>query len=309
LLLVGTLRADAIELPARAPIDAVYNQIYQDLERGIEKLAGTANNRGPVYITRAAARALFSRVALYRKDYANAIRYATDAIGSGVGTFLSNSAYVGGFRTAVNPESIFEINYQNNENLGVNESLQSTYTTLVTLGNRAQTGGFGDLVPTASLLADFETGDIRRQLYELGTAGRGTAETECTKFLGKNGQINLDNIPVIRFSELYLNRAEAYAMPGPAQNEALALEDLNRIRTRAGLAAVTGLSGQALINEILKQRRVELAFEGHRFFDLKRRGQNLVKTPLIEFTDFRILAPLPVREILANPNLVQNPGY
>ena len=132
---------------------------------------------------------------------------------------------------------------------------------------------------------------------------------ELIKFLGKNGPINLDNIPVIRVAELYLTRAEArYNQVG---KEAAALADVNVIRTRSGLAARPAtLTGAALLTEILNQRRLELAFEGHRFFDLKRLGRDITKIPTnIGFTDYRILAPLPVREIQTNPNLKQNFGY
>jgi hypothetical protein len=300
--LKGVISLDQIQLSGRATIDEIYTQIYKDLDAALAKLpARTAVNRA----NRVSANAIYSRVALYRRDYAKVVQTANDAINGGVGTFVSNAAYIGAFRTAINPESIFELEYQTPENLGVNESLQTTYTTLVTLGNRNQTGGFGDLVPTANLLAQFEPNDIRRNLYELGTAGRGTAEIECTKFLGKNGQINLDNIPVIRVSEVILNRAEALANQG---NTTAALADLNRIRTRAGLSEVT-LEGSALIEEILKQRRIELAFEGHRFFDLKRLGRDIIKAQIVPFTDFRILAPIPVREIQINPAIQQNVGY
>ncbi|TAH22552.1 MAG: RagB/SusD family nutrient uptake outer membrane protein [Cytophagales bacterium] len=305
LILKGVTGLDQVELSARASIDDVYAQIYKDLDGAIAKLpARTAVNR----VNKVSAQAIYSRVALYRRDYAAVVKNANDALNGGVGSFLSNAAYVGGFRSAINPESIFELEYQTPENTGVNESLQTSFTTLLTSGNRATTGGFGDLVPTNDLLAQFETGDVRRNLYELGTAGRGAAEIECTKFLGKNGQPNLDNVPVIRVSEVILNRAEALAMQG---NAAAALTDLNRIRTRAGLAESTA-SGTALLEEILKQRRVELAFEGHRWFDLKRLGRDIVKAApaqTIPFTDFKILARLPIREIQINSNLQQNSGY
>lgn len=305
LILKGVTGLDQVELSARASIDDIYAQIYKDLDGAITKLpARTAVNR----VNKVSAQAIYSRVALYRRDYAAVVKNANDALNGGVGSFLSNAAYIGGFRSAINPESIFEIEFQTPENTGVNESLQTSYTTLLTPGNRATTGGFGDLVPTNDLLAQFETGDVRRNLYELGTAGRGAAETECTKFLGKNGQPNLDNVPVIRVSEVILNRAEALAMQG---NAAAALTDLNRIRTRAGLAE-SAASGTALLEEILKQRRVELAFEGHRWFDLKRLGRDIVKAApaqTVPFTDFKILARLPVREIQINSNLQQNPGY
>ena len=107
---------------------------------------------------------------------------------------------------------------------------------------------------------------------------------------------------------MYLNRAEANYNLG---READALADLNLIRRRAGLVDRTTLTGIPLLTEILRQRRIELAFEGSRWFDLKRRGSDIVKTPtnILPFTDFRILAPLPVREITNNPNLRQNFGY
>lgn len=301
----GVLDVSQVERLPRASINEVYDFIYSDLTNAVAKLSSV--NLSVNYANKGAANALFSRVALFRGDYANAIKYANDALASGVGVFQTKDNYVPAWRVANHPEAMFQIVYQTNENVGVNTSLQTSFTTLVTLGNTASTGGFGDLVPTANLLAAFETGDVRRNLYERGTAGRGAAEIECTKFFGRSGALNLDNIPVIRISELFLNRAEALALTG---KEADALIDVNRIRTRAGLDAKTGLTGKALIDEIAAQRRIELAFEGHRFFDLKRRGLDIVKIPTnISYTDFRILAPLPLREIQANSALKQNVGY
>ena len=80
---------------------------------------------------------------------------------------------------------------------------------------------------------------------------------------------------------------------------------------RAGLAAAPAtLTNAQLQAEIVLQRRLELAFEGHRWFDLKRRGQDVIKsTGNVAYGDTRTLAPLPNSEIIANKNLVQNPGY
>jgi hypothetical protein len=195
------------------------------------------------------------------------------------------------------------------------------------------TGGFGDLVPTISLMnalgitltggntnANFglnaaigsRTSDVRNLLYEPGTTGRGASKVECTKYIGKNGFINLDNLPVVRIAEVYLTRAEAMSTPGSSVfNESAALADLNTIATNRGLTAFS-LTGSPLYEEVLNQRRIELAFEGHRFFDLKRLGRNIVKAPHynpVEFTDIRILAPLPTSEVDGNKNMVQNAGY
>jgi starch-binding outer membrane protein, SusD/RagB family len=327
--LVGTNNPDsAIKYaPSRASINAVYDQIYTDLNVAITKLT---NSRGVAYATRAGARALLSRVALYRGDWTTCIQQSTSAQSEGLGVLVNAGNYVNAWRQGVHPESIFEIRFQSNqENIGVNTSLQTSYTSLVTPGNSCSLGGFGDLVPNSFLLGQLgiTTGasptcgaspvpgvitrgsDVRAQLYEWGALGRGTPNVECTKFLGKSGQINLDNVPVIRFSELLLNRAEAYYMSGGAGNETLALADLNTLRTNRGLTTVT-LSGQALFDEIIRQRMLEFAFEGHRFFDLKRLGRDIVKSPSnIVFTDDRILAPIPQGEIDGNPNMAQNNGY
>lgn len=323
-------------LPSRSPIDDVYAQIVLDLQNANSRLGAVTFNDASVSVAnKAAVQGLLSRVNLYRKNYAEAKRWSDSTI-TNYGTRLRNSSqYVNSWRQATHEETLFQIRYASTaENIGVNESLQTSHTTLVTLGGTT-TGGFGDLVPTLTLLTDLgiilvggntstanfalphtistKSADIRNQLYEVGTSGRGNRKVEVTKYLGKNGAINLDNVPVIRISETYLNRAEAFATPGsPVFNEILALADLNIIVTNRGLPALVGLTGSVLYEEILRQRRIELAFEGHRFFDLKRLGRTLVKGPHyndVAFTDFRILPPIPQREVDGNPNLPQNFGY
>lgn len=308
-------------LPSRTSTKEVYDAIYADLNVASAKLTAT---RGVYYATRPASQALFSRIALYYGDWSKSITEATVAIASasGVGASLQTGAnYVAGWRALRNPESIFEIRFNiQNENIGVNESLQTSYTTLLTPGNNTTTAGFGDLVPNNFLLGELgivagafpaitRGPDVRNQLYEWGTSGRGTRFVETTKFIGKSGFPNLDNVPVIRVPELYLNRAEAYYKRNTGGDQALALADVNLIRINRGLATVA-FTGQALFDEILRQRFLEYAFEGHRWFDLKRNGLDVVKTPAtIPFNDVRILAPIPQREIDGNPNMKQNAGY
>ncbi|MEO6071216.1 MAG: RagB/SusD family nutrient uptake outer membrane protein [Chitinophagaceae bacterium] len=332
---VKTTGEATLVLPSRAPTDSVYIQIVMDLEGANARL--TFNSSSDVSLAnKAAAQALLSRVNLYRKNYTETKRWADSCI-TLAGSKLSNSAgYVNQWRVATHQETLFQIRFGlSSENIGVNESLQTTYTTLSELGNTSKTGGFGDLVPTLSLLNDLgitlvggntltnfstvnhsiasRSADVRNLLYEPGTAGRGLRKVETTKFFGKNGAINLDNVPVIRISEVYLNRAEAMATQGsPVYNVTAALADLNTIVTNRGLPAFSGLTGTALFDEIFRQRRIEFAFEGHRFFDLKRLGRDLLKGPHyndVAFTDFRILAPIPTRETDGNPKLRQNFGY
>jgi starch-binding outer membrane protein, SusD/RagB family len=326
IVLVGVSDPKTLNAPARNSVAEVYKQIYDDLNAAITKFSKlpSPNGRAKAFASRAAAQALFSRVALYNGDFANVVGFAGSAIASNVGRLSATSSYVTDWRQQVHPEAIFDLSFQQiTEGIGPNESMQTAYTTLATPGNTSITQGFGDLVPTASMLAALgitKTGavvtrgaDVRALMYELGTAGRGTAEVECTKFIGKNGTANQDNTPILRVSEQYLNRSEAYFKLGKRDS---AIIDLNVIRTRAGLAAVSDTSalvkGDNLFEEILTQRRIELAFEGHRFWDFKRLGRALPKVaPAVNLpnNDFRFLANIPAREISANPSLIQNFGY
>jgi hypothetical protein len=131
--------------------------------------------------------------------------------------------------------------------------------------------------------------------------------------MGKNGSPNWDNTVVLRWPELYLNRAEArYQM----NNEAGAMQDLNIIRSARVVGFVAPVTpdftGQNLLNEILRQRMLEFAFEGYRFYDLKRYGLSITKTsPAVNLpaTDFRLLPAVPQRDIDGNSNMTQNFGY
>lgn len=335
--------------PSRAPINDVYDQIVKDLEAAESRLSANTSTAalGVATASKPAAQALLARVNLYRKNYADAKKWADAVIAARGATLTTTTNYVAQWRLENNAENIFAIRFATNaENIGVNESLQTSFTTIVTLpGSSSALGGFGDLVPNLSLLnelgitlvggntnANFtgtrgvvasRNNDVRNLLYEGGSAGRTKGWVECTKFLGKNGFINLDNVPVLRISEMYLIRAEAQATTGSSVfNRAAALADLqtikrNRIVGYAGSAEETAdnaLDGQALVEEILRQRRLEFAFEGHRFFDLKRLGRDIVKgapnpNAPVAFTDARILPPILQADVDGNPNLKQNFGY
>jgi starch-binding outer membrane protein, SusD/RagB family len=330
--------------PSRSSVNDVYAQIIIDLKVAETNLLNNSLEKN--IATKAAAQALLSRVYLYNKDFANAKLWADNSIALfGASKITDVSDYVANWRSADNRETIFQIKFAiNAENIGVNESLQTSYTTLTAPALPAVTGGFGDLVPSISFLNDIgitlsggntntiftgsnavigsRTVDVRNLLYEPGSTGRGKSYVECTKYLGKNGFINLDNVPVSRLSELFLTRAEALATSGSVVlDEAAALVDLKYIKSRryvgyVGSAIETAdnlLTGSALLAEIIRQRRLELAFEGHRFFDFKRRGADINKsapsTSILFFTDARVLAPIPQADVDGNPNLPQNFGY
>jgi starch-binding outer membrane protein, SusD/RagB family len=338
--------------PSRATIADCYNQIMSDLYRSIVLLPnnGRGGSTGMNYASKHAALALGSRVRLYEGSWAKADSFATAAITltGGLGNMTTTSNYVSGWRAANHPEAIFQVWYATlGENLGVNTSLAATHTTLAAPGTTnafwTTRQGQGDLVPNAFLLGqlgitghNFATSlsvsstqpttanpagvppptlvysnDIRNRLFEWGTNTSGHY-VESTKWFGKNGGPNWDNTVVLRWPELYLNRAEARFQQN---NEAGAWADLNVIRTARYVGFTvppTPLTGQALLDEILRQRMLEFAFEGQRFYDLKRYGLNIVKTnpaTNLPATDFRVLPRIPLTEVDGNINLKQNFGY
>jgi hypothetical protein len=338
---ISSFDAAFVWKPSRANLDTVYTQIVNDLIASEARL--TFPGLGVNLANKAAAQALLSRVYLYSKNYTESKKWSDRVITLAGSRLATTTNFVSQWRVDTHSETLFQIRFATvAENIGVNESLQTSFTTLVNIGNQASTGGFGDVVPTISLLNDLgitltggnttsvyglnhtiasRSTDVRNQLFEPGTAGRGPIKVECTKYFGKNGTINLDNVPVLRISEAVLNRAEACATAGsPVLNLAGALADLKTIKSRrytdyAGSAAETAdnaMTQSQLLEEILRQRRIEFAFEGHRFFDHKRLSRDLVKGPHynnVAFTDIRILPAVPQSEIDGNSNLKQNVGY
>jgi len=307
LALTGVLTPGQIELLPRASVADVYAQIYSDLNVAITKAPLQAAGV-KYYVTRTFATALFAKVALYNQDYVTAEQLATDAIALGSLVPVAAANIVAGWRLNNHPESLFEIGFTTpGETIGVNESITSAFASRLTLTATTPATGNGAVVPTAAFLALYAGTDVRKALYQNGL--RTPIAMECTKFLHKTGTTYMDNIPVMRVSEVYLIRAEARARKA-APDEPGAISDLNLIAARVPIVYDGSTTGTALVDAIIAQRRLELAFEGDRWFDLKRRGAPLIKsTGNLLFDDYRRLAPIPVREIQINPNLVQNSGY
>jgi hypothetical protein len=123
-----------------------------------------------------------------------------------------------------------------------------------------------------------------------------------------------DNTKVIRLAEIYLIRAEARAYLGT--NISGAQQDLDKVRQRALPSApnVTA-TGQALKDEIMLERRLELCFEGQRLWDLMRKKEDIVRTQctgsicFIPYDDDTNILPIPQVETDVNPNITPNPGY
>lgn len=294
---------------ARATTTQIYTQVENDLKEAATILPASVSGGGVFRANKAAAFALLSRVYLYQEKWALAEQAATDAISNRPAsvTLMTPANLLASYTTLAVPhrESLFELDYRTDAFStvdGINNSIFSL--------SQANTGGVFSVRPTNELLAAFEPGDVRRTVFATAIDG-GASVSFSLKYSNHKGNF-FNNVPVIRLSEVYLIRAEARAKQGISKILD-AQADLSLIRTNRGLAAIPALTvGQALIDAIFQERRVELNLEGHRFFDFKRRGLAIQKpSPLlsIPYSDFRLLGVLPNSQILLNPLLKQNPGY
>jgi starch-binding outer membrane protein, SusD/RagB family len=271
-------------LVSRASQQETYARVVQDLEEAVPLLP---TGRVPGRATRDAANALLARVYLETGNNAQARDKATAVINSGNYSLVSNYRSI--FTTKNSQEAIFELQFSiNNTN-----SLAFWYYP-------ASLGGRLGFAPTAELYNYYEAGDARRDA-SIGIAGTQRHGIKYNRIATSD-----DNVRILRLAEMYLIRAEANARLGA--DPAAVRADLNVVRARAGLAALptTLTSQQDLLAAILRERRVEFAFEGHRFFDLRRFG---IATQVLSIPAERLLWPIPQADIDVNENLTQNPGY
>tara|TARA_R110001592_G_scaffold363383_1_gene686679 strand:- start:18158 stop:19573 length:1416 start_codon:yes stop_codon:yes gene_type:complete len=311
LRLTPTLKASDADYRPRATVEEVYQQIESDLLEA-ESMVGYApiasewvyyGNTGAVYT-------LLARLYLYWGRMEDAEEFASKAMeilnlrSNGEG-LVEAAQYVQSFSRAPHPESIFELEIRQvdwNSADGVNNSLNS-------LVSDSEPAAQFILSASDELIASYEEGDVRKDCWRATTRDGIEGEVYASrKWTGYKGDF-LENLPIIRASELYLIRAEARYQSNPAGARA----DINALRFRRGLGAIDNLlSGEALLNKILLERRLEFALEGHRWFDLKRNEKNISKHGdflEVPYTDYRILANLPLDEITLNNLLEQNPGY
>ncbi|HEY5408387.1 MAG TPA: RagB/SusD family nutrient uptake outer membrane protein [Ginsengibacter sp.] len=309
LVLSSSFNTTDIVNPARSTVKEVYNAVINDFEKAIsllpENLPGQSSSFKGM-ITLNAAKALLSRVYLYMGDWADCEEMATEVINSGQYSLSSTNNLVQDYSTPNNSESIFEI---------VNTATDQPGTSSV--NGFYNQSGYGELLPTWNLYNLYSPTDVRLNFMAIGNRKGSGGETGVPivteKFIETGGLYDQD-ISVIRLAEVYLNRAEARAHLGEDEG---AIEDLTTIAKRADPSVIidSTLSGQALIDRILLERRKELAFEGQRLFDLTRNKLGFVKyyaggdSTIVDYPNEKIIFPIPQSEIYINPALQQNPGY
>jgi hypothetical protein len=318
---------------ARSTVKECYDFIISDLK----KAAGLMNSsRGVQYASKEAAWAFLSRVYLYMDDEPNAITYADSVINSGNFELEDATGYKSYFPNAsTSPETIFLVAFTQADNKGKFGSIASM---IYSDGN----SGWGEEFASSSIrdaMSDHRE-DVRWSYIDSLKDGEGGIVKKngietfyITKFSYQDGDPNLSSPVMFRLAEMYLNRAEAYAKQGKSN---LALNDVDMIRRNRGLENSlyndVVPQGYTALQIVLKERRIELAFEGHRAIDvyrnklqmdrsywgyhlpgLKESDINLATKPqgyaneIVDYTNPRIIYYIPVDETLANTLCVQNP--
>lgn len=291
----------------RATVDQVYEQIIKDLleaEKRLPQSYPTAfSTRGRA--TLGGAKAMLSRVYLYRKDYQKAADKAAEVLSIPIYSLVTTANYPAIFTPAGknSTEGIFEIQFLSSASEGTDvwrRFLPSAQGTAP-----ANTGGDYWAAPTDELINAFEPTDIRKAV-NIAVTTRPPYNQAGQNYVAKYRRTTAGddpNIYVIRLADVILIRAEALNELGQT---AQAVPLVNQIRNRAGLANTTATTQATLRDAIERERRLELAFEGQRWHDLVRMGRAEAK---LSTTRNKLVWPIPARERNVNPVLEQNPGY
>ena len=280
LVLTPTRSINAESVVARNKVSEVYAQVIKDLTEAEAKLPATNG----FFATKYSAAAMLARVYLQTGDYNNAVQAANRVIASG--KYALNASYADEFPFSPNgptpisntSEDIFSL--QVNATQGVND-FNTFYSS----------NGRGDITINDVYLNLYEAGDDRLNVFYVDAGSVYTG-----KFENSYG-----NVHVSRLAEMYLVRAESNFRLGTSVG-ASPLADVNTIRARVLLAPLATVS----LNDILKERKLELSFEGFTLHDLKRLKGS---TGTLAWNSPKLIYPVPDREIKVNSKLSQNDGY
>lgn len=298
----------------RKSVKECYDLVISDLHNAIDSF-GTDEISSVYYASAPAAKAMLARVYLYKKDYENAAKYAKEMMDRF--PLVARGDYVNMFRRASGTvgEGIFRLN---------------TYDAGSGMRSFCDPTGSQDARPEESFVATFQDNDIRKELFTFVGEPEdkeydGQSFSAICKYLPyKSGVAEEANrrwdYPMLRVSEMYLIHAEALCL-GPQKDLAAAAEDIKALRARAlGVApsdiTLNYTSAESLDKIIQEERTKELCYEGHRFFDLKRRHEDVVrpestssKLTRLTYPHYRYVLPIAHLEMQANESMIQNENY
>jgi hypothetical protein len=314
----------------RTPKADIYAQIELDLIFAIDNLAYTTPDIGRA--TKGSAQALLGKVYLFQQKYMESADVLDDLIAFGPYSLVTDYATIFENDNENNSESVFEIQYSDEEGAGFGCLQCSEGNVAVGFnGIRNYNGptfdsGFSFNVPTQEVVDLFDSTDPRKDtaILDIDAFAAANSATFSTgfehtgyfnrKYIARQGDLNTgdanltnpNNYRAIRLADVYLMAAEAYNSGGLGDGQAQTY--LNEVRTRVGLPDVL-TSGIALTDAIFKERRLELVGEGHHFFDLVRTGRAAAEIDGFVAGKHEIF-PIPLEEILlAGNRWEQNPNY
>jgi hypothetical protein len=313
----------------RTPKTEVWTAIEQDLTDAANVLPVSYTGADVGRATKGAALAFHAKVAMYQNKWPDVKNYTDQVIGLGIYSLFPNYEQLFRIQNEFNSESIFEINAKHIP--GNCDASNSQYSQVQGVRSVAR-GGWGFNVPTTDLVNAYESGDPRKDATII-FRGETTPEGDNIPASVPNPMYNQksyvpftdpsnqdcnegadQNIRVMRYAEVLLMNAEANNELG---NSAAALTSLNKVRARARggnnaiLPDITTTDKTALRDAIWHERRVELAMEFDRYFDVIRQGRAAtVFGPLGWKPNKNEVWPIPQSEIdLSAGVLTQNPGY
>lgn len=315
----------------RASSEEVYALIIEDLTLAAAQLPAAITAAEAGRASQWAAKTLLGKVYLTLGQYDQALPVLKDVNDNSGRQLMATFAQVFAATTtfAANTEAIFAVQYksgllpQGAAAAGTQGGVLQTqgsdmWSNWAPAGGGALLGpngggGGGFNTPTTDLINAFEPGDARKEATLLTSfqSGNTVINSPYVVKFRQQGAVSNDadvDFPVLRFADVVLMYAEALNETGQAGE---ALTQLNRIRTRAKLLALEGLDQAAVRLAIEQERRVELAFENHRWPDLVRTGryEAVMAAKGFAVKDFHNLYPVPQRETDLNADLSQNPGY
>jgi hypothetical protein len=305
---------------SRASVDDVYALIVQDFTEAENILPVTYTGADRGRATKGAAKAFLAKVYLTRQDWAKASVKAKEVIDLNTYDLWANFADAFLIANKNGKEAVFEMQALSG---GFNEGSWMQGYMRPNFDRVNGVAGFGDDPPTENLYRAYRADDKRRnvtlRLYSATStpAAPSSVLFPCYvyKYLDLSATANADggnNYPIIRYPDVMLMYAEALNEQGANNTEAYTM--MNRIRNRAGLPNLTPNLNQAQFRDsLLLERRLELAFEGHRWYDLVRTKRLIsamkAQNPTIVVGEQHYLFPIPQTERDVNPQLTQNPGY
>lgn len=303
----------------RASVARVYKQIIEDLETSIALLESPDNTfTRPMknHFTAAVVKGLRARVALTMQDWETAKIFASEAIQESGCSLMTPQQYQEGFNKANNPEWMWAFEQS------VEQSVYfHGFMAVMSYNCNASQIRTNPKAISKTLYNQIPDSDIRKDLWDpTGKAYPLPAEFTKTPYMNRKFKVadpgsSVADISFMRLSELYLILAEAKAR----LNESTAADTLyTLVHARNPEYKRSSLTGEALINEILLQRRIELWGEGFRFLDLKRLNQkldrsgsnhkeNLCRILNVEAGDKSWEFLIPQKEMQANDQIQQNP--